>query len=306
MLVWKAYSRMIDALAFSPDGRTLAVGGYRLACRLIDPTTGDRRWTLPATQSFGLSLAFLPDGSVLCKNSSMAIIDAKTSAEVRKCGSWCRAFALAPDGRTAFVADGGHQDLVRRYDLDSGASRGEIELESGAINRIAVSPDGKLVGVVGCKQFFLLDADTLAVVASDAQRALSNGAFALAFCPRGRMVVYSAGRTLFVWNTTTARSGEQGEPGREALHGRGFHAGRPPLNHREQGRHGPRGGGSLGEASGVHRTLGLRTCVRVGRRPLAGGRGVARRHPRRDRRRHWPRGSVGFGRMNHLPGDRPC
>jgi WD40 repeat protein len=206
MLVWKAYSRMIDALAFSPDGRTLALGGYRLACRLIDATTGERRWTLTGTQSFGLSLAFLPDGSVLCKSNSMAVVDAKTSEEIRKCGGWCRAFALAPDGCTAFVADGGHQDLVRRYDLESGASSGEIELEAGAINRIAVSADGKLVGVVGCKQFFLLDAETLAVVASDAQRALSNGAFALTFSPRGHAVVYSAGRTLFVWNTTTAQA----------------------------------------------------------------------------------------------------
>jgi WD40 repeat protein len=205
MLVWKAYSRMIDALAFSPCGRTLALAGSYLACRLIDSATGERRWTLPGTQSFGLSLAFVSGGSVLCKNGSVSILEAQTGTEIRKCGSWCRAFGLAPDRRAVFVADGGHQDLIRRYNLEGSSVYQTDELESGAINRVAVSPDGKLVAVVGCKRFYLLTADPLSVLVSDAQRGLSTGAFALAFGPCGQRLVYSAGRTLFVWDTAALR-----------------------------------------------------------------------------------------------------
>ncbi|MBC8113456.1 MAG: WD40 repeat domain-containing protein [Candidatus Saccharimonas sp.] len=196
---------MIDALAFSPDGQTLAVGGYHLACRLIDASTGRRLWTLPGTQSFGLSLAFAPGGEVLCRCGPLVIVHPHTSGEVRRCGHWCRAFALAPDGRTAFVVDGGFENLVRRYDTNTCRPINHIDLEAGVINRVAVSPDGSRVAAVGCKRFYLLTADTLAVVALDSQRSLSNGAFALVFSPCGQTVVYTAGRTLFVWDVLSAR-----------------------------------------------------------------------------------------------------
>src|SRR5262245_25711789 len=117
MLVWKAYSRMIDALAFSPDGRALALGGYRLACRLIDPTTGQRLWTTESNAEFGLSLAFTPAGAVLCRQSGVSVRAAADGAEVRNYGQWCQAFGLAPDGQAVFAADGGFRDFLRRYDL---------------------------------------------------------------------------------------------------------------------------------------------------------------------------------------------
>lgn len=204
MLVWKAYSRMIDAMAFSPDGRTLAVGGYYLGCRLIDAATGAQRWTVPSSAAFGLSLAFTP-GAVLCRQGGVSIRSAADGREVRSHGGWCQSFAPTPDGRTAYFADGGHQDMLRRYDLASGERTAEVELESGAINRIAVSPGGDLVAALGCKRFYLLDADLTQVVVTAADRALSSGAFALAFSPDGRTVVSTAGRTLFVWNVTAGR-----------------------------------------------------------------------------------------------------
>src|SRR5690242_3170735 len=124
MLVWKAYSRMINTLAFSPDGRTLAVGGYRLACRLIDATTGERRWTLSGALPFGLSLAFLSDGCMLCNSGPMSVVDARTGTALRNCGSWCRAFGPSPCGGFAFVADGSYLDLIHRYNLQNGRACG--------------------------------------------------------------------------------------------------------------------------------------------------------------------------------------
>lgn len=210
MLVWKAHSRAIDALAFSADGRALAVGGNFLAGALFDASTGERRWSLEGPHSFCQSLAVVPGGSVLCKGSELLTLDAASGAPIRKCGEgWCQAFGVAPDGRTAFVSDGRYQVLVRRYNLEDGAVLGEAELDSGRIRRIAVSPDGGLVGVVGRKRFLLLNAGTLATTAADSQRGLSSGAFALAFSPCGRTLVYSAGRTLFVWDTAAARAVKQ-------------------------------------------------------------------------------------------------
>lgn len=204
MLVWKAHARMIDALAFAPDGGALALAGSYLACRVIDPTTGNRVWSAGSASAFGLSLAYAPDG-VLCRNGGLSVRAAADGAERHNSGRWCQSFALAPNGRTAYLAESGYFDSIRAYDLASGARTAEAELEAGAINRVAVSPDGSLVALVGCKRFYLLKADTLEVLANVPERALSNGAFALAFAPGGRALVFSAGRTLFVWDAPGAR-----------------------------------------------------------------------------------------------------
>ena len=210
MLIWEAYSRKkIDALAFAPDGGALALSGYHLGCRVIRSDTGHRLWTVGAKCRFGLSLAFGSGGSVLCRQSGISVRAGSTGIELRRCGAWCQSFALAPDGRTAFVADGGYQDLVRRYDLETGSAHAEVELESGAIARSVVSPDGKLLAVLGSKRLHLLAAHSFEVLVTDAQRAFSSGTFALAFAPDGRTLVYSAGRTLFVWDVASARETAQ-------------------------------------------------------------------------------------------------
>lgn len=202
MLIWDAHSRMIDALAFSPDGRTLATAGRHLACRLIDATDGRRLWTATSGVSFGLSVAFTRGGEVLCRDGGLSVRDAADGTERKRVGMWCRAFAPAPDGRSAFVVDG-PLDLVRRYDLDTGAVSAQTPLECGAINRVAASADGRFVAAVGCQQFCLVANG--AVVGRAKERGLSSGAFALAFGPDGRTVVFTAGRTLFAWDTQAAR-----------------------------------------------------------------------------------------------------
>lgn len=204
MLIWKAHSRMIDALCFSPDGRLLALAGCYLACRVIDATSGQRIWTHESGSAFGLSIAFGRDNSVLCRDSGVSVRAATTGFQRQTFGQWCQAFGLTPDGRAAFVADGGFQDLIRRYSLKTGEAVGETPLEAGAINRVVVSPDGKLLALVGCKRFYLLTIKG-EVLASVAERALSNRAFALAFAPDSRTLIFTAGRTLFAWDAIAVR-----------------------------------------------------------------------------------------------------
>ncbi|AWM41857.1 WD domain, G-beta repeat [Gemmata obscuriglobus] len=196
MLIWKAHSRPIDALAFTPDGHALALSGYYLACKLIDPITGARLWTAETNSAVGLSLAFVPDG-VLCRQGGLSVLDRNTGGEIRRFGDRCQSFAPAPDGRAVFVA-GTRNDRLGRYDLSTGTAGAEVELASGAVNRLAASSDGKWLAAVGCKRFYLLAADTLEERASESHRALSSGSFALALSPDGRFLVYSAGREMFV------------------------------------------------------------------------------------------------------------
>lgn len=207
MLIWKAHSRKIDALAFSPCGHRLALGGPNLACRLIDPLTGQRLWSVRTRCDFALSVGFTPEGAILCRSNGLSVRSARDGRELRKCGQWCRAFACSRDGRSAFLADVKMRDVIRCYDLKTGKCRGEIALNTGLINRIAVSPDHKWLAAVGCRRFNLvrIRGDRFDVAESVAQRSLSSGVYALAFSPCGHRVVFSAGRVLWVWDTRRGR-----------------------------------------------------------------------------------------------------
>ncbi len=61
--------RGMSAVAFSPDGKTLAVGSFTENCILMDADTGKVQATLPGHGESARSLAFTPDGQILAVGS---------------------------------------------------------------------------------------------------------------------------------------------------------------------------------------------------------------------------------------------
>jgi WD40 repeat protein len=59
----------IDSIAFSPDGKTLATGGYDYEIALWELGTGKERKTLEGHKEDILSVAFSPDGKTLARAS---------------------------------------------------------------------------------------------------------------------------------------------------------------------------------------------------------------------------------------------
>ncbi len=166
------------ALAISPDGGRIAVGGsgtvdqsgmIRLddnsffVIRVLDARTGERVWSQVGRRGFLHQLAFSPDGQMLASDSlgDVKVWDARTGQPKQtlkpRAGSiWSLAFS--PDSRlvagygTAVVEEK-RGSWLTIWDVRSGAIVRAIEAgEAGAVaapGTLAFSPDGKSVASAG-------------------------------------------------------------------------------------------------------------------------------------------------------------
>ncbi|MHC4450629.1 MAG: WD40 repeat domain-containing protein [Planctomycetota bacterium] len=79
------YGTVVRALAISPDGRTLAVGGNRRSISLYDLATGTSQGQIDELEDWPSGIAFSPDGSRLLVTFPRAVakIYGRTPAEAR-------------------------------------------------------------------------------------------------------------------------------------------------------------------------------------------------------------------------------
>lgn len=101
---------LVLALAFSPDGKSIAIAGTDNAIRVFDLASGHQKMLIEQHADWILELAFSPDGSHLVsasRDKSARVFDAKTgSLENSYSGhnDLVSAVAFAPDGKLVFTA----------------------------------------------------------------------------------------------------------------------------------------------------------------------------------------------------------
>jgi WD40 repeat protein len=203
----------ITALAFSPDGKELAAGGYH-EITLWNPTDGKLIGRIKGLGERVYGLAYSPDGKQL------AVADGTPGVfgEVRLCDPAAQtagkrlerisdvmlAVRFSPDGKQ--IAAGGADNAVHLYDAATGKREMVIEQHADWVSEICFSPDGtKLATASRDKSSRVFDCKTGATVSAFlAHEEFVSG---VAFGDDGKSI-YSAGRDrkLRMWQTADAKA----------------------------------------------------------------------------------------------------
>jgi WD40 repeat protein len=195
-------------VAFSPDGRTLAVGGYRDVL-MVSAETGRPTGTLTGHEGSVSGLVYSPDGRRLAacggtpgRSGEIRVWDLATRAARLLSGAHrdvVYSLAWHPDGRS--LAAGGYDRLVSVWDVSSGTHR-ILKDHTDAVYAIAYSPDGaRLASASGDRTVKVWDpvSGKRLFTLGDAGAEL----YALAFHPSGREIAAGGvDRTLWKWSVT--------------------------------------------------------------------------------------------------------
>jgi WD40 repeat protein len=156
-------SRFLRPLAFSPDGRTLAL--YFISTTafteakevlLWDTATGKEQRRLPWPEDTSpASVTFTADGKRLIvsydpqwaegaarERIGLCVWDLTSGRELHRCRGVAGAIALSPDEKTLAAADG---KAIRLWELASGKERGRFMGHRKQILSLTFSPDGRLL-----------------------------------------------------------------------------------------------------------------------------------------------------------------
>jgi WD40 repeat protein len=143
----------VQAVAFSPDGKTAAVGGRERHVALHDVATGKELRRFPGPSNWVTALAFSHDGKFLAASSGDSAVyvwETATGKErhvLRGLRNWMLCVAFSPDGAT--VAAAGQDHTVHLWDMASGKEKLPSEGHQGAVYTAAFSPDGKVLTTGG-------------------------------------------------------------------------------------------------------------------------------------------------------------
>ncbi len=188
----------ILALAFSPDGKTLATSGC-----LWEVATGNALRRISESPDRLCSISFSPNGKTLAvgRDLRLELWDVATGKELHVFDAHRGSvfpIASSPDGRTlASAADG----TIRLWDPRTGQPiRCFRDLADSCL--LAFSPDGTLLAGVGQQDIILWDPATGKVVRELVREREVRGAVAsIAFAPDGKTLVSAnINRPLQLWD----------------------------------------------------------------------------------------------------------
>jgi WD40 repeat protein len=140
----------VRAVAFAPDGKTVASGSTDRTVRCWEVASGKELYKFEGHGGLVNAVAFSPDGKTLATTGERRtiLLDAKTGKQVRAFEQTAGGHALAfsPDGKTLAWGEG---QIVRLADVATGKDLSPSARNTGQVECVAFSPDGRTVVSVG-------------------------------------------------------------------------------------------------------------------------------------------------------------
>ncbi len=149
--IWARHNDVVQAVAFSPDGRLLATGDSK--ARLWNPATGEHIRTLTGHTGWIRAVAFSPGGQLLATgghDGTARLWNPATGVHIRTLtghtgGVW--AVAFSPGGQ--LLATGGDDGAARLWNPATGEHIRTLTGHTGLVWAVAFSPGGHLLATGG-------------------------------------------------------------------------------------------------------------------------------------------------------------
>jgi WD40 repeat protein len=198
----------VRALAFAPDGKTLASGTDDSTLRLWDTATGKELWQ--ASSPRPTALTFAPDGKALATanaGESIQFRDVGTGKELRTLEGLpggTASIAYSRDGKT--IAAGSATDQgVGLWDVSSGRLMFQMQGHSTAVRAVAFAPDGKLLASGGADGTVRLWDPATGKELRKAETS-PGGVSGLCFSPDGQALFSTGASGTVCWDPTPGKN----------------------------------------------------------------------------------------------------
>ncbi|WP_432197668.1 WD40 repeat domain-containing serine/threonine protein kinase [Streptomyces sp. bgisy027] len=140
------HTYVINSLAFSPDGKTLATASDDSTVRLWDPATYEHIGTLTGHTDMVFCVAFRPDGRTIATASAdktVRLWDTRSQKNIATLeGHTERARSVAFDRAGETLASGGQDQTVRLWDVAARSSITTFTVPGGAVHSLTFDSAG--------------------------------------------------------------------------------------------------------------------------------------------------------------------